>query len=93
MSFIVSCPNCGPRRVDEFRFGGELRTRPPGDLPQAEWGAYLYERTNVAGPQEEWWYHRAGCKRWFTAKRNTVTNTVLATTWYGQREGATHGQE
>jgi sarcosine oxidase subunit delta len=82
MSFLLSCPNCGPRRVDEFRYGGEIRER-PHDQPQSprEWGAYLYERANIAGPQREWWYHRHGCKRWFVALRDTTTNAVLETSW------------
>ena len=27
----IVCPNCGPRPVEEFRFGGEL-PEPPSDL-------------------------------------------------------------
>ena len=27
----IVCPNCGPRPVEEFRFGGEL-PEPPADL-------------------------------------------------------------
>lgn len=93
VSFMLSCPNCGPRRVDEFRFGGEIRSRPDGDLGPVEWATYLYERTNLAGPQQEWWYHRQGCKRWFVARRDTRTNTVLWTGWYGMQEEAKDGQE
>jgi sarcosine oxidase subunit delta len=93
VSFMLTCPNCGPRGVDEFRYGGEIRPRPEGDLTPAAWAAYLYERTNVAGPQHEWWYHRQGCRRWFVARRDTRTNTVLETGWYGSEEGAEDGQE
>ena len=25
MSFLLNCPNCGERSVQEFRFGGEVR--------------------------------------------------------------------
>ena len=31
-------------------------------------------RTNAAGPQKEWWYHRDGCGIWFTLWRDTRTN-------------------
>jgi sarcosine oxidase subunit delta len=30
MSFFLSCPNCGPRDVSEFRYGGEVT---PANLP------------------------------------------------------------
>src|SRR5438477_11703265 len=88
MSFLLRCPNCGPRRVDEFRFGGECRQRPEGELSPGEWSAYLYERANLAGPQSEWWYHRHGCKRWFVAERDTRTNTVLDTAWLTSWKGS-----
>jgi sarcosine oxidase subunit delta len=73
MSFLLSCPTCGSRPVDEFRFGGEIR-EPPENLSPETWRRYLYERANVRGPQYEWWYHRLGCKRWFTTTRDTRTN-------------------
>ena len=93
MSFLLTCPNCGTRRVDEFRFGGEYRERPQGDPAPQQWAAYLYERANVAGPQREWWYHRQGCKRWFVATRDTVTNTVLETMWLQATKGTQNGEE
>ena len=93
MSFLLICPACGTRRVDEFRFGGEARARPAGPLPPRDWRAYLYERANVAGPQREWWYHRQGCKRWFVATRDTRTNAVLATGWSGEEAGGEDERE
>jgi sarcosine oxidase subunit delta len=81
MSFLISCPNCGPRRVEEYGYGGELQSRPLATVSPAEWGHYLYGRRNVAGLQTEWWYHRLGCGRWFLAERNTVTNEVRRTFW------------
>ncbi len=65
MSFLVTCPNCGPRDVSEFRHGGEL----PGGAG------------NLPGPQRERWYHRLGCRRWLVAVRDVRTNTVLETHW------------
>ncbi|MBI4500433.1 MAG: sarcosine oxidase subunit delta [Gemmatimonadetes bacterium] len=79
MSFLLSCPNCGPRDVYEFRFGGEFQRRPEPTASQDAWVDYLYLRANEAGPQREWWYHRMGCKAWFLAVRDTRTNTVLQT--------------
>ena len=81
MSFLLPCPNCGTRRVDEFTYGGELQLRPSTPVSAAAWGHYLYGRRNVAGMQTEWWYHRLGCGRWFLAERDTVTNVVQRTFW------------
>ena len=39
MSFLIPCPNCGKRSVYEFRFGGEVKTRPAAGV----------ERRGVAG--------------------------------------------
>jgi sarcosine oxidase subunit delta len=81
MSFLLSCPLCGPRDVYEFRWGGEQSRRPqPGSAPDV-WADYLYIRANEAGVQTEWWYHRMGCQRWFLAERDTRTNAVARTSW------------
>lgn len=81
MSFLLPCPQCGPRDVYEFRWGGEVSERPaPGSSPEG-WAAYLYARRNEAGAHREWWYHRMGCQRWFVAVRDTVTNEVKRTSW------------
>lgn len=81
MSFLVPCPNCGPRRVDEFSFGGEYQQRPGPDVSDLAWGHYLYGRKNVAGVQTEWWYHRHGCEHWFLAERDTRSNAVHKSYW------------
>ena len=93
MSFLLSCPNCGPRSVNDFRFGGEVSARPsPGD-PEETWSAYFYLSKNVAGLQQEWWYHKYGCRRWFHAQRNTLNNRVSATYWPGQGPSLPAGNE
>ena len=81
MAFLLTCPNCGERNVHEFRFGGELSARPAPDATQDEWTRYFYSRGNVAGVQREWWNHRFGCRKWFQALRDTVTNRVQETFW------------
>ena len=81
MSFLLPCPNCGPRPVDEYSFGGEYQVRPPPDVSDAAWGHYLYGRTNAAGVQTEWWYHRYGCGKWLLAERDTVANAVRRSFW------------
>ena len=83
MSFLIPCPACGDRDVGEFRFGGENRPRPsnPETFAPAAWAHYVYDRTNAAGRQTEWWYHRGGCGQWFLAVRDTRTNAVEKT-WF-----------
>lgn len=78
---LLDCPNCGPRNVSEFRYGGEVNPRPadPAATPDDAWIDYLYMRTNISGKQTEWWYHRNGCGLWFLAERNTLTNSVRRT--------------
>ncbi|MDQ2984817.1 MAG: sarcosine oxidase subunit delta [Actinomycetota bacterium] len=80
MSFLLPCPNCGPRDVNEYAYAGEVTVRPKGPAPDfRELTSYLYFRRNVAGVQREWWYHRYGCETWFLAERDTRTNEVLKT--------------
>jgi heterotetrameric sarcosine oxidase delta subunit len=79
MSFLLACPHCGVREVTDFAFGGELTARPSGAHTARERNTYIYFRRNVAGVQREWWYHRAGCRSWFIADRDTRTNEVLLT--------------
>jgi heterotetrameric sarcosine oxidase delta subunit len=76
MSFTLICPNCGPREVTDFGFGGELTTRPTETPSFTELNRYIYFRRNVAGRQREWWVHRSGCGQWFVAERDTTTNEV-----------------
>ena len=81
MAFLLTCPNCGERNVHEFRFGGEVTNRPAPDATQEQWSSYFYNRVNTAGVSREWWYHRFGCRKWFQALRDTVSNQVQETYW------------
>ena len=81
MAFLLTCPGCGARDAQEFRFGGEVTKRPSPDASGDTWTDYFYLRTNAAGPQREWWYHKFGCRRWLVAIRDTVTNEVELTSW------------
>ncbi len=87
MSFLIPCPHCGPRSAYEFRYGGEYKKRPPPDAPEDEWTRYNYLQANVAGEQKEWWFHRDGCRAWFFADRDTVSNRVLRTYWAEEGPG------
>ncbi|HZD37128.1 MAG TPA: sarcosine oxidase subunit delta [Actinomycetes bacterium] len=74
---LLPCPWCGPRNVAEFRYAGERVPRPDPAAASAEaWRAYLYLRANPAGWTTEHWFHRAGCRRYLTVERHTVTNAV-----------------
>jgi sarcosine oxidase delta subunit len=66
MAFLLSCPNCGPRDVQEFRYGGQIVLRPGANLREV---------------QRERWYHRLGCRRWLLAERDVRTNEVIRTGW------------
>ena len=79
MSYVLICPNCGPREVTDFGYGGEVNPRPRSTPSRRELNAYNYFRRNVAGVQREWWNHRSGCGEWFLAERDTRTNDVLLT--------------
>jgi heterotetrameric sarcosine oxidase delta subunit len=73
VSFLLPCPNCGPRSVYEFRFGGESDVVADADS--------VYDRFNEEGVQSELWFHRSGCRKWFQAVRDTRTNEVKSSGW------------
>ncbi len=89
MALRLTCPNCGSRPHTEFWFGGEVEAHAdeaaaaalaPGGVDrgaalEADF-ARVWLRRNTYGPQRERWFHHAGCRRWHTAQRNTLTNEV-----------------
>ena len=79
MTFLITCPNCGPREALEFSFGGETTRRAGPTATDRELAASLYFRRNVDGWQTEWWVHQSGCRAWFLAERHTTTNEVRRT--------------
>lgn len=91
MSYVLTCPNCGPREVTDFGFGGEYHPRPATAPSERDLNRYVYFRRNVAGPQVEWWHHRSGCRQWFLAERDTRSNEVKWTALPGEApsDGAT----
>ncbi|MBA2720587.1 MAG: sarcosine oxidase subunit delta [Chloroflexi bacterium] len=77
---LITCPHCGPRDEVEFRYGGQAGVASPADpeaLDDATWARYVFFRDNPKGPFAERWVHAAGCRRWFDAVRDTVTNQFL----------------
>ncbi|MDX6302484.1 MAG: sarcosine oxidase, subunit delta [Nocardioidaceae bacterium] len=90
---VLQCPWCGPRNVAEFYSLGEVVDRPdPSTATRAAWRSYLYLRSNPAGQVHERWFHRAGCRRYFDAERDTRDNTVFSTSPLGQEETGTGAQ-
>jgi heterotetrameric sarcosine oxidase delta subunit len=89
MSFLLTCPNCGPRDVGEFRYGGELLHAAPGtarepasNLPGQSTAATPAQGfSNQPGRQRERWFHRHGCRRWLEAERDVCTNEVARSGW------------
>ena len=73
---LIDCPHCGPRDETEFSYGGEAHVAYPADphaLSDAEWARFLFYRANPQGLFTELWVHTAGCRKWFTAVRDTTT--------------------
>ena len=81
MTFLIPCPNCGPREALEFGYGGATNPRSGSGASDGEFTTYLFLRENVNGWQTEWWVHRDGCRKWFLAERHTFTNEVRRTYW------------
>lgn len=85
MALKLTCPNCGSRPHTEFWFGGEIESHPGDAAAPAGAGdgvrldadfARVWLRRNSYGRQSERWFHHAGCRRWHTALRDTLTNEV-----------------
>lgn len=77
----IPCPYCGPRNSSEFAYRGESKPRPTGSRPgKEEWRAYLYDHDNPEGWVREGWYHRAGCRRYLSVQRHTLTNEIRSVT-------------
>jgi sarcosine oxidase subunit delta len=80
--FIIKCPWCGERDQSEFTAHGEAhiaRPEKPSELSEEQWGDYVFFRSNVKGIHYERWVHAHGCRRWFNAVRNTLTDSIHAT--------------
>ena len=86
MSFMLNCPNCGRRFVGEFTFRGAYQPRPGQEQPFDRWVDYVYMQDNPRGKQVEWWYHAAGCRRWFLVKRDNTNNTDHVSFPFDDRE-------
>jgi sarcosine oxidase subunit delta len=78
---LIACPWCGPREEIEFSYGGQAHVPYPADpaaLDDEQWARFVFFRANPKGPFAERWAHASGCRRWFTAVRDTRTHRFLA---------------
>lgn len=85
--FIIDCPYCGERDQTEFSCHGEAHIARPVEtekLTDEQWGDYVFFRQNPKGMHYERWVHAHGCRRWFNALRNTVTDEIFATYKVGE---------
>ncbi|QDU52681.1 sarcosine oxidase subunit delta [Gimesia panareensis] len=82
---IIDCPVNGPRPLQEFHFGGEVRTMPdPARAADAEWADYVFHRSGEPAVKQEWWYHMPSGV-WFIAERDNRTDQFVRTYLYGER--------
>ncbi|MCG8419760.1 MAG: sarcosine oxidase subunit delta [Proteobacteria bacterium] len=70
MSFLLTCPNCGRREVEEFSFRGQYRPRPAHVESFEVRANYVFFETDHEGKRLERWYHSSGCRRWFLVERD-----------------------
>jgi sarcosine oxidase subunit delta len=81
---LMHCPLNGPRPIQEFLYGGALRDMPaPAQASDEEWADYVFNRDGEPAIAKEWWYHTPS-GTWFIAERDTLTDEILRTYFYGQ---------
>lgn len=77
---LLPCPNCGPRPLEEYRFGGELPSVPERITDPDERDVdHVWFYDNADGPSTERWFHAHGCRRWMTVTRDTRTDHITPT--------------
>jgi heterotetrameric sarcosine oxidase delta subunit len=76
MAMMITCPNCGPRPVTEWRYGGEIPIVDPALDADAADIDRVWMRSNGEGEQRERWFHELGCRRWCTVVRDAVVDRV-----------------
>lgn len=76
---ILVCPVNGPRPLQEFVFGGEVRPMPDAaSCSETAWADYVFHRAGHPGVRTEWWYHLAS-GTWFIAERDTLKDVFVRT--------------
>ena len=77
---LINCPHCGARDEAEFSCGGEAHIARPlaeNSINDSQFADYLFFRHNPKGIFLERWRHAAGCRKWFNAVRDTVTDEII----------------
>lgn len=74
----MTCPLNGLRNMDEFIYGGPLKSMPATDAPAQAWADYTFGEDNAEGRVFEWWLHTPS-SFWFIAERDTVSDEVIRT--------------
>ncbi|MAE61790.1 MAG: sarcosine oxidase subunit delta [Planctomycetaceae bacterium] len=88
---IIHCPVNGPRPLQEFHYGGEVRDEPDaGAVSDEQWADYVFSRSGEPGVKVEWWYHIAS-GTWFIAERDIVSDEFIRTYLYTDGPSATAG--
>jgi sarcosine oxidase subunit delta len=89
---LLTCPINGPRPLQEFEFGGEVRDMPdPATASDEQWADYVFCRRGEPAVKREWWYH-APSGTWFIAERDNRTDEVLRTCLYDAIASAPQAQ-
>lgn len=82
---ILTCPVNGPRPLQEFAFGGEVRPMPdPKNSSNEQWADYVFNRQGEPGVRAEWWYHIASGV-WFVAERDNLKDVIVRTYLWSDR--------
>jgi sarcosine oxidase subunit delta len=85
----ITCPINGTRPLQEFQYGGEVRTMPdPNGTSDELWTDYLFNRHGEPGVVREWWYHQPS-GTWFVAERDVIKDQFVCTYLYGSEA---HGE-
>jgi sarcosine oxidase subunit delta len=74
----IRCPFCGERETSEFTYFGANAPRPGSEASLAQMYNSVYVRENPSGPNDELWYHAAGCRAWLLVRRDTRTHEMLS---------------
>jgi sarcosine oxidase, subunit delta len=80
---VIDCPIIGERPLQEFAYGGQVRTFvDPEQLSDEQWTDYLFNRQGGPGIVLEWWHHLPS-GTWFVAERDNVADEIIRTYLYG----------
>ena len=82
---IMTCPINGPRPIQEFHFGGDVRDMPdPQGTSDEQWADYVFHHRGEPAVKCQWWCHIAS-STWFIAERDTATDQITRTYLYGSQ--------